>query len=287
MWGWQSLGRGISRMASTSTAGAKGGPGAVTKASDAMKVDEKLRISPKEGLEKAVRDLKINKSVDDGAAEDLGGKVLCRWNPNRDSAGPELLVMQGDLTACKSGAIVNAANTRLMHGGGLAGAIVRKGGESIQTESSAWIKHHGKMAVGDVVTTAAGKLPCKHVIHAAGPNVGHLASPTAEHAAELRRAVWNALAEADKLRVASVAIPGISTGIFGYPRDLGAQEIVQEAVRFCAEHRSTRLRRIAMMNIDDPTVSSFVKALQEAQKRKSTAEKEDISDQLAGLNIRD
>ncbi|KAF4317539.1 hypothetical protein BBO99_00007983 [Phytophthora kernoviae] len=201
---------------------------------------EKNGVTAEEKLEKALDDPKIiatnavngKESMDNVAAKELGGKVLCRWKPNGDPGGPELLVMQGDLTACKADAIVNAANTRLMHGGGLAGAIVRKGGESIQTESSAWIKQHGKLVVGDAVATAAGKLPCKHVIHAAGPNVGHLASPTAEHAAELRRAVWSALTEADRLGVSSVAIPGISTGIFGYPRDLGAQEIVHEAVRF-------------------------------------------------------
>lgn len=224
-------------------------------------------------------------------AEDLGGKLLCQWKPN--GAGPELLVMRGDLTACKADAIVNAANTHLMHGGGLAGAIVRVGGSSIQKESSAWIKEHGAMNVGDAVTTAAGKLPCKHVIHTAGPNIGHR-SPTSENAAELRRAVWNALSEADRLGLSSVAVPGISTGIFGYPRDLGALEIVREAVRFCTERQSTPLRRIAFMNIDDPTVSSFVKALEEvkadktAAKEDAVAEKEDesISEKLSAMSIK-
>ncbi|KAE8981085.1 hypothetical protein PR002_g23928 [Phytophthora rubi] len=221
------------------------------------------------------------------AAAALGGKVLRQWKPN--AVGPELLVMQGDVTRCAADAIVNAANTRLRHGGGLAGAIVRTGGCSIQVESDKWVKDHGPLKVGDAVTTDAGKLPCKHVIHTVGPNVGS-AKPTTEHATQLRRAVWSALLEADRLEIKSVAVPGISTGIFGYPKDLGAQEIVRESVRFCMEKGSkTRVRRIALMNIDDPTVGSFATAVDDAKKQRAATETEDdkISEQLSGLNIRD
>ncbi|KAK1929260.1 Uncharacterized protein P3T76_015212 [Phytophthora citrophthora] len=214
--------------------------------------------------------------------EDLGGKVLLQWKPVLD--GPELLVMQGDLTSCKADAIVNAANTHLMHGGGLAGAIVRKGGSSIQKESSKWVKENGSLNVGDAVITEAGKLPCKHVIHTVGPNVGDM-EPTDEHSAQLRRAVWSALIKADTLGIESVAVPGISTGIFGYPRDLGAQEIVKESVRFCKEKDKTSVKKIALMNIDDPTVNSFIKALKEEKKRDEGQEEKDISDELAELNI--
>ncbi|KAG6603059.1 Hismacro and SEC14 domain-containing protein [Phytophthora cinnamomi] len=227
------------------------------------------------------------KATRNPAAEALGGKVLRQWRPS--TAGPELLVTQGDLTRCAADAIVNAANTRLMHGGGLAGAIVRTGGASIQAESSKWVKDHGLLKVGDAVTTDAGNLPCQHVIHTVGPNVGS-AKLTAEHAAQLRRAVWSALLEADRLEVASVAVPGISTGIFGYPRDLGAQEIVHESVRFCVEKGdTTKVERIALMNIDDPTVSSFVKAVDDAREQRGDAESEDekISNQLSGLEIRE
>ncbi|ETI48886.1 hypothetical protein F441_07162 [Phytophthora nicotianae CJ01A1] len=218
--------------------------------------------------------------------EDLGGKILCQWRPSENTTdGPELLVMQSDLTRCKVDAIVNAANIHLMHGGGLAGAIVRKGGSSIQKESNKWIKDHGPLTVGDAVTTAAGKLPCKHVIHTVGPNVGS-ATPTSEHAAQLRRAVWSALMQADRLEVKSVAIPGISTGIFGYPRYLGAKEIVKEAVRFCKEKGDTTMvKRIALMNIDDPTVTSFVKAVKDEMQQ--SVEKKGISEALADLNIRE
>ncbi|KAF4041651.1 Macro domain [Phytophthora infestans] len=216
--------------------------------------------------------------------EELGGKVLCRWSPKTE--GPELLVMQGDLTCCKADAIVNAANTRLMHGGGLAGAIVRSGGSSIQQESSKWVKDHGPLTVGDAVTTAAGKLTCQHVIHTVGPNVGS-ETLTSEHATQLRHAVWSALLEADRLEVKSVAVPGISTGIFGYPRDLGAKEIVTEAAEFCKEKAgSTALKRIALMNIDDPTVKSFVEAATDEMEESGKRHK-DLSEALAGLKVRE
>ncbi|GMG17347.1 unnamed protein product [Phytophthora fragariaefolia] len=214
----------------------------------------------------------------------LGGQLVRQWRPA--AVGPELLVLQGDLTRCPADAIVNAANAQLRHGGGLAAAIVRTGGAAVQAESDKWVEAHGRLAVGDAVSTGAGALPCSHVIHAVGPNVGHEA-PTSEHRKQLRRAVWSALLEADRLDAQSVAVPSVSTGIFGYPRDLGAQEIVHEAVRFCTERGvETKLRRIALMNNDDPTVNSFVKAV-DAAKRKSGEAEEAISAQLSRLEIRE
>ncbi|KAH7461270.1 uncharacterized protein KRP23_14117 [Phytophthora ramorum] len=221
-------------------------------------------------------------STSDKVDDSLGGEVLSQWKVS--DKGPELLVMQGDLTLCSADAIVNAANCQLLHGGGLAAAIVRAGGSSIQVESTNWVKSHGSLSVGDAVTTAAGKLPSRYVIHTAGPNVG-CATLTAEHAKLLRRAVHSALMEAHRLELTSVAVPGISTGIFGYPRDLGAKEIVTETVKFCKERGdATKVQRIALMNIDDPTVNSFVKALEDVKVRNDDV---DIGEQLSGLNIRD
>lgn len=194
----------------------------------------------------------------------IGGQVKATWNPTADGSYPQIVVAKGDLTAANVDAIVNAANSSLLHGGGLAGAIVRNGGESIQHESSQWIQRHGQLPVGSAMSTAAGALPCKHVIHTVGPNVSHLPAPTPKHVQQLRSAVWNALVEADRLQLESIAIPGISTGIFGYPRDEGAREIVHECERYCREQPSSKLRLIVLMNFDDPTVSSFETALQDA-----------------------
>ncbi|TMW59222.1 hypothetical protein Poli38472_007367 [Pythium oligandrum] len=189
----------------------------------------------------------------------VGGMELLRCHVTGNT---ELLVLKGDLTTSTADAIVNAANSHLMHGGGLAGAIARKGGPLIQHESSAWVEQHGKLDVGSVMSTSSGNLRCKYVIHTVGPNVSHVPEPTPTHAQQLRKAVWSALVEASRLGLLSVMIPGISTGIFGYPRDLGAQEIVNECGRFCREYSSTTVRVIGLMNFDDPTVSSFVKAVE-------------------------
>ncbi|KAG7393809.1 hypothetical protein PHYBOEH_006015 [Phytophthora boehmeriae] len=194
----------------------------------------------------------------------INGSVLLRCRVTTASNGPELLVMHGDLAASTTDAIVNPANAQLLHGGGLAQAIVRKGGSVIQEESSEWIRRHGPLDAGSAMATSSGRLPCQCVIHTVGPNVSHVPQPTPEHAQQLRDAVWNALVEATRLGLRSVAIPGISTGIFGYPRDLGANEIVHECVRFCREREYTTIRLIALMNTDDLTVSSFVKTVEHA-----------------------
>ena len=78
-------------------------------------------------------------------------------------------LVHGDLTEERVDAIVNAANTQLVHGGGVAGAIVRRGGVEIQVESTQWVKEHGPVSSGEAAITTAGNLPCEHVIHVVGP----------------------------------------------------------------------------------------------------------------------
>jgi O-acetyl-ADP-ribose deacetylase (regulator of RNase III) len=84
-------------------------------------------------------------------------------------SGQRLQLVQGDLTTEPVDAIVNAANHHLQHGGGLAGAIVRRGGEAIQAESDTWVSKHGLVTNAEPAYTRAGKLPCRYVIHAVGP----------------------------------------------------------------------------------------------------------------------
>jgi O-acetyl-ADP-ribose deacetylase (regulator of RNase III) len=122
----------------------------------------------------------------------------------------ELLIK--DITDIKVDAVVNAANSRLAHGGGVAGAMVRKGGRIIQKESNEWIKNKGEVAVGHVAITTAGSLPAKYVIHAVGPRMGE-----GNEKEKLKRATLNSLKLADEYKIESIAFPAISTGIFGYP----------------------------------------------------------------------
>ncbi len=114
----------------------------------------------------------------------------------------------GDITEQDVDAIVNPANEQLFLGGGVAGAIAAKGGPEIQTECD----RLAPIAVGEAVMTGGGKLKARHVIHAVGPRGGQQG---AEHL--LASAVYNALAVANRNGLKTLALPAISTGIFGYP----------------------------------------------------------------------
>lgn len=161
-------------------------------------------------------------------------------------------VILGDITEEETDAIVNAANSRLQHGGGVAGAIVRKGGRIIQEESN----KIGYCPVGDAVYTSAGNLKAKYVIHAVGPMWGE-----GDEEKKLRSAVRRALEVATELKLKSVALPAISTGIFGYPKEEGTKVILDEVVRFLKE-RETTLQEVHLTNIDRQTSELFVNHLQ-------------------------
>ena len=131
-----------------------------------------------------------------------------------------LRLVQGDLTERDVDAIVNAANSYLQHGGGVAGAIVRKGGQIIQEESN----KIGFVPVGGVAITGAGKLPAKFVIHAVGPRMGE-----GDEDNKLKNAVLSSLLLATEKGLKSISIPAISSGIFGFPKDRCAAILVKEA----------------------------------------------------------
>ncbi len=157
----------------------------------------------------------------------------------------------GDLTAQRVDAIVNAANEFLQHGGGVAGAIVRKGGPEIQKESRRW----GYVPVGNAAATGAGRLPARWVIHAVGPRGGE---PYADE--KLRWAVWSALREGERLMCRSIALPPISTGIFGFPKDRGCRIILQAVLDFI-EHEARSLEEIRLLDLDASGVRYFLEAL--------------------------
>ena len=114
----------------------------------------------------------------------------------------------GDITELATDAIVNAANEKLIMGGGVAGAIRKKGGASIQQECN----EIGGTFAGGAVITKAGNLKAKHVIHAVGPKMGE-----GEEELKLKNATLNSLSLMDKHSLKTIAFPAISTGIYGYP----------------------------------------------------------------------
>lgn len=125
-----------------------------------------------------------------------------------DVAGRSLELIEGDITEMDTDAIVNAANDRLILGGGVAGAIARKGGPQIQAECD----RIGGTFVGGAAITTGGRLKARHVIHAVGPRLGE-----GNEDEKLTNATRNSLKVADENGLESIAFPAISTGIFGFP----------------------------------------------------------------------
>jgi len=123
----------------------------------------------------------------------------------------------GDLTEERVDAIVNAANSRLQHGGGVAAAIVSRGGHEIQRESDEWVRLHGPITFEHPAITGPGTLPCRHIIHAVGPVWGE-----GDELNKLSTSVFSSLVVANDLKCNSIAFPAISTGIFGFPMELAA-----------------------------------------------------------------
>ena len=176
--------------------------------------------------------------------------------------GKKVKVVLGDITLENTEAIVNAANSLLKHGGGVAGAIVRRGGRVIQEESDRIVKERGAVLVGSAVYTSGGELKAKYVIHAVGPVWGE-----GDEERKLRSAVRSALELADQLGVKSVALPAISTGIFGYPKEEGTKVIVEEVLRFLKEKPETSLREVHLTAIDRETAELFRKHVENLIKK--------------------
>ncbi|XP_042587199.1 protein mono-ADP-ribosyltransferase PARP9-like isoform X1 [Cyprinus carpio] len=179
------------------------------------------------------------------------------------SSGVEVSVWKDDLTCHKVEAVVNAANEKLKHGGGLAQALSAAGGPMIQKYSDAIIQKKGKVKVGEAVCTFAGDLPCKYIIHAVGPCV----SPnppqweTDKAAPLLFKAISSILRIVLKENISSVAIPALSSGLFNFPRNLCADIIVKTIKQF---HEYTRFRsnlEIRLVNNDEPSVQEMERAV--------------------------
>jgi O-acetyl-ADP-ribose deacetylase (regulator of RNase III) len=134
----------------------------------------------------------------------------------------EIEVQQADITALEVDAIANAANTGLRHGGGVAGAICRAGGPSVQAESD----ERAPIGLGEAVETTAGDMPCRWVIHAATMELG---GPTS--AEVIRDATASTLAKADELGVKSLALVAFGTGVGEFPLEDAARIEVEEVRR--------------------------------------------------------
>ncbi len=162
-----------------------------------------------------------------------------------------IMVRKGDLTVEAVDAIVNAANKFLVHGGGLAGAIVDAGGDLIQQESD----QIAPVDTGKAASTGAGALPCKRVIHAVGPIWKRQSAEESDQL--LASAVTSSLEVALAEELTSISIPAISSGIFGFPKDRCAQVMFDAIEAFVRDHPDSTVKKINLCNFDEPTVAIF------------------------------
>ncbi len=169
-------------------------------------------------------------------------------------SGQTLEIVSGDLTQERVDAIVNAANEQLLHGGGVAGVISRRGGPQIQAESLAWVRRHGPVSHAQPAYTSGGKLPCRYVLHAVGPVWG-----SGDEDEKLEAAVTGCLRLADQLKLATLALPAISTGIFGFPKERAAGVILEAIHAYLAEHPESGLSVIRLTLLDPATLEAFLK----------------------------
>ncbi|MCX7793867.1 MAG: macro domain-containing protein [Thermodesulfovibrionales bacterium] len=174
-------------------------------------------------------------------------------NIERDIGNKKITLVKGDITEREVDAIVNAANSHLKHGGGVAGAIVKKGGKIIQEESD----RIGYVPVGQAVITTGGKLKAKWVIHAVGPRMGE-----GDEDNKLKSAINNVLRLASEKGFRTISVPAISAGIFGFPKDRCANILVAETVNFLKKNADSSIEIVEFCILDDEAYDFFRKEIE-------------------------
>lgn len=169
--------------------------------------------------------------------------------------GTTIELTKGDITELDVDCIVNAANSMLKMGGGVAGAIRRKGGEKIQEECDRIVAERGPIPAGEAAITSGGNLKARYVIHVVGPVYGE-----GDEKRKLKNAVINSLKLAEQHGITSIAFPAISTGVFGMPKKLCAETMLPAAISYVKG--GTSIKRIIFCLYDDETFNIFKEALE-------------------------
>lgn len=156
-------------------------------------------------------------------------------------------LIRGDITKIEVDAIVNAANTSLMGGGGVDGAIHKAGGKAILDDCIKIRNERGGCAVGEAVATTGGNLKCRYVIHTVGP-VWNGGGNNEEE--KLRYCYKNSLIQADLNCALSIAFPNISTGIYKYPKDLACSVAVDEVSKYLL-NKESRINKVVFVCFDE------------------------------------
>ncbi|CAM4730210.1 unnamed protein product [Leuciscus chuanchicus] len=194
------------------------------------------------------------------------GQVSCEV---RTPGGISVTVRMANICKLSVDAVVNAANEDLMHTGGVAFALLQAAGPCLQQYSDHYVKVNGPLKPGDAIITEAGRLPCKYVVHAVGPRFSDSDRRTAVQ--RLRRAVTESLNQASSKNCSSIAIPVISSGIFGCPLELCTESIAKEVCEYIEDHNrrgsSSTLTEIHLVDNN----GSNVKAMAEAVRKEFSA----------------
>lgn len=179
-----------------------------------------------------------------------------REHARRDVDGRSLVVVVGDLTAQRVGAVVNAANEQLAHGGGVAAALAKAGGPEVQAESDEWVARHGEVGPGQAAVTTAGRMPADHLVHVVGPRYRE----DQDNEALLRQAVSAALDGARDAGAASVAAPMLSAGVFGYPPQEAGAVIADEAAQWLTRTTGP-VQEVRLVGLDEAAAAHFAAGL--------------------------
>lgn len=172
----------------------------------------------------------------------------------------KLSLIQGDITRQETDAIVNAANSSLMGGGGVDGAIHRAGGRAILEECKQVVAKIGRLPAGKAVITTGGNLKARHVIHTVGPiwrggSSGEPETLASAYRESLKLAVENGLS--------TVSFPSISTGAYGYPLAQAAKVALQTVIDFLRQ--DTSLKEVVFVLFDANTLAAYSQALEALQ----------------------
>uniref|UniRef100_A0A8C1URK9 Poly [ADP-ribose] polymerase n=1 Tax=Cyprinus carpio TaxID=7962 RepID=A0A8C1URK9_CYPCA len=195
----------------------------------------------------------------EGSLKDIG-QVSCEV---RMPGGVTVTVRKADICKINVDAVVNAANEDLKHTGGVALALLQAAGPSLQQICDQHTKANGALKPGDAFITDAGRLPCKYVVHAVGPRFRDSDIPTTVQ--RLRRAVRESLNQASSRNCSSIAIPVISSGVFGCPLDLCTETIAKEVRDYIDDHNhrgsNSTLTEIHLVDNNDNTVNAMTQAV--------------------------
>jgi O-acetyl-ADP-ribose deacetylase len=169
----------------------------------------------------------------------------------------KIIFIEGDITKQETDAIVNAANSSLMGGGGVDGAIHRSGGPSILLECEKIVQNQGRLPTGQAVITTGGALPAKYVIHTVGPI--YLEAKAKAQAEELKNCYLNSLRIAAEKGLTSISFPSISTGAYRYPLSEAAPIAINAVKEFL--QKETLIKEVYFVLYNEETYKEYINAI--------------------------